>query len=129
MSLLLFYTLSWFGLMAIAILNGMFRVMTYGRFMPEIRGHQLSTLTGIALTGFFVWKFNLYYPITSIRESWLIGLIWLVMTILFEFGFGHYVMHRSWEFLLRDYRLDKGRIWSIFLIWILLAPYIIHHYF
>jgi hypothetical protein len=115
--------------MIIAILNGMLRVMTYGKFMPEIRAHQLSTLTGIVIIGFVVWKINQYYPINDGSEALKIGFIWLVMTILFEFGFGHYVMNRSWVFLLRDYRIDKGRIWGLFLIWVLLLPLIVYTYF
>ena len=123
------YLLFWFILMIIAILNGMFRVMTYGKFMPEIRAHQLSTLTGIVIVGFVVWKINQYYPINAGSEALKIGFIWLLMTILFEFGFGHFVMKRSWKVLLHDYRIDKGRLWVFFLIWIVVVPVFIYTYF
>jgi len=129
MSTLLFYTLCWFILMIIAILNGMLREMTYKKWMREIRAHQLSTFTGMGLIGIVVWKLNQYIPITSSNEALQIGVIWLVMTILFEFIFGHYVMNRSWEFLFRDYRIDKGRVWGLLLIWVLLSPIFIYTYF
>jgi predicted membrane protein len=112
--------------MIIAILNGAIRVISYGKFLPEIRAHQLSTLTGIVIVGFVVWKINQYYPMTSGQEAIKIGFIWLVMTILFEFGFGHYVMNRTWNVLLHDYRIDKGRVWGLFLIWILFVPFFIY---
>jgi len=115
--------------MIVAILNGMFRVMTYGKFMPEIRAHQLSTFTGIVFIGLVVWKINQFLPITSSMEALQIGIIWLVMTILFEFGFGHYLMNRSWEVLLRDYRIDKGRLWGLFLLYVFLVPWIIYRFF
>lgn len=110
MSTVLFNTLCWFILMIVAILNGMLRVLTFGRFMPEIRAHQLSTLTGIVFIGFSIMKIHQNYPIASGREALKIGFIWLVMTILFEFGFGHYMLKRPWKQLLYDYRIDKGRL-------------------
>lgn len=129
MSIVLIYTLCWFGLMIMAILNGMLRVFIYGTFMPEIRAHQLSTFSGIFLIGFAVWIIHTFFPIKSKNEAFLIGIIWFVITILFEFIFGHFVMKHTWKKLLHDYRIDKGRIWSFFLVWIFIVPYFIYKYF
>lgn len=52
------------------------------------------------------------------------GVIWLFSTIAFEFIAEHYVFGNSWEKLLADYNLFEGRIWSLVLLTILLAPYI-----
>jgi hypothetical protein len=46
------------------------------------------------------------------------------MTVAFEFGFGHYVAGHSWSLLLADYNLLAGRVWSLFLIWITIVPYV-----
>jgi hypothetical protein len=46
------------------------------------------------------------------------------MTIAFEFGFGHYVAGHSWSRLLADYNLANGRVWSLFLAWIAVLPYL-----
>ena len=91
------YVLSWFILMLIAILNGSLRTFGYGRFMPEIRAHQLSTLIGIILIGFAICILNFIWPIQSAKQAILIGLIWLGMTIVFEFIFGHFVMKNPWK--------------------------------
>lgn len=127
--MLLNYTLAWFGLMVIAILNGSLRTFGYGKFMPEIRAHQLSTLTGIILIGVAIYFMNLLWPINSSQLAFSIGIIWLGMTILFEFVFGHFVMKHPWKKLFLDYRIDKGRVWGLFLIWIFIAPWIIYRYF
>lgn len=116
------YTLSWTGLMIIGILNGVLRVGTYGRFMPELRAHQLSCFTGILFFGLAVYFLHKIRSPESNSQALLIGAIWLVLTILFEFGFGHYIMHHPWEKLFQDYRIDLGRLWSLVLLWIFLAP-------
>ncbi|MGQ9625254.1 MAG: hypothetical protein ACUVT9_07815 [Candidatus Bathycorpusculaceae bacterium] len=43
---------------------------------------------------------------------------------MFEFIAGHYVFGNSWEKLLADYNLLEGRLWSLVLLTILIAPYI-----
>ena len=38
-----------------------------------------------------------------------IGAAWVVLTVIFEFGFGHYVDGKSWSELLENYNLPAGR--------------------
>lgn len=119
------YLLFWPALAVIAIINGTLRQFTYGQYMPELAAHQLSTVTGILLTGAAVWALNRAWPIASARAAWAIGGSWLVMTVAFEFGFGHYIAGRSWSRLFADYDLLEGRVWSLFLAWIAVLPYVI----
>jgi apolipoprotein N-acyltransferase len=53
-----------------------------------------------------------------------IGLIWLVLTVMFEFGFGHFVAGHSWQRLLQDYNIRAGRVWLAILLWVAFAPYL-----
>lgn len=53
-----------------------------------------------------------------------VGLFWVVITIIFEFVFGHYVMGNSWQKLFADYNLLDGRLWVLVLINNLSAPLI-----
>jgi hypothetical protein len=129
MSTLILYALFWLILMVVGILNGVLRVSTYGKHMPEIRAHQLSSLTGIIFFSLAVWLMNGIRPIESSGQAFLIGFIWFILTILFEFGFGHFIMKHPWEKLFQDYRIDRGRLWGLVLIWILFVPLLICHYF
>ncbi len=54
------------------------------------------------------------------REAFLIGMLWVALTVAFELG--HYVFGNSWEKLIADYNLFRGRIWVWVLIVILFAP-------
>ena len=118
------YVLCWFVLVIIAIGNGVLREFTYGKSMSEIASHQISTLTGIVFSGVFVWFLSSFWPLESAEKAWTIGVIWLVMTIGFEFLFGHYVAGHSWQRLIGDYNILAGRIWLVFLVWVTVMPYI-----
>ena len=53
-----------------------------------------------------------------------IGLVWLLFTVAFEFFMGLVLTHRPLAQVLNDYNLFAGRVWSLFLIWLALAPWV-----
>lgn len=122
------YILFWFILMIIGILNGILREMTYGPFLSDLTAHQLSTVTGILFTGLCTWFLWKRRPLESTRQAWIVGTLWFLLTIGFEFGFGHFVMGHPWERLFADYNILNGRVWSIFLVWIWIMPALFFRY-
>lgn len=116
------YVLAWIPMMAIGIINGTLRVVTYGKVLNELRAHQVSTITGVFLLGIYIWLILSFWTPTSLSQALLIGILWLGLTVTFEFLFGHYIAGHSWSQLLRDYNLFAGRIWLLVLIWITIAP-------
>jgi len=122
------YIASWFGLMVIAIINGSIRHYLIEPKISELRAHQISCITAIFLFGLFTYLVSRYYPIQSNAQAWTIGLLWLIMTILFEFGFGHYVMKHPWSRLLADYNILKGRLWVLVLVYTTISPYLLYMY-
>ena len=122
METVLKYTVSWLGLVVVAIINGALREKGYRQFMSELAAHQLSTLIGLILFGVYVLILTRIWRIASSGQAFAIGVIWLALTIGFEFIFGHYVMGHPWSRLLHDYNLLKGRLWVLLLIWTAIAP-------
>ena len=120
------YAVAWLLMPIIGIINGTIRQYAYSNALGELRAHQVSTVTGIFLFGLYIWALTLFWKIRSSAEAIAIGLIWLTLTIAFEFLFGHYVMKHSWSRLLHDYNLFEGRLWVLVLLWVTLAPYVFH---
>lgn len=121
------FILAWIPMVLIAIANGMIREATYGKQLSDLRAHQISTLTGVFLFGVYIWGLIHVLSITSTGQAVAIGLIWLAMTITFEFLFGHYVAKHSWNTLLADYNVLKGRLWAVVLIWVAIAPLVFYN--
>lgn len=120
------YTIAWLFLVIIGILNGAIRTIVYGPIMSELAAHQISSVTGMILIGLVTWLLSLKWKIPSERHALIIGSIWLVLTIVFEFVFGHYVMGHPWSRLLHDYNLLQGRLWSLVLVFSMMVPYLIY---
>jgi hypothetical protein len=126
MNTLTIYAVSWIGMVVLAILNGAIREKIYGPFMQELSAHQLSTFIALVIFGLYIWALTGIYPIESSIQAFLIGAMWVIMTILFEFIFGHFVMRHPWSKLFHDYNLLKGRVWLLVLIWTAIAPYVFY---
>lgn len=124
--MLLRYTIAWLTFPIIGIINGVIREVGYKKYLSELLAHQVSTVTGIILFGIYIGFLTLKWKIQSAGQAIAIGLIWLALTIAFEFLFGHYVMKNDWSRLLHDYNILKGRVWALLLIWITIAPYIFY---
>ncbi len=92
----------WVLLLILAIINGILRGV-YGPFMEELLAHQISTITAIVL---FLVVMYIFFSKTHARYTGkdliAIGALWLILTVVFEFMFGHYVMGNSWSRLLHD---------------------------
>jgi hypothetical protein len=125
-TLLIRSVIFWFLFLPLAVLNGAIRQYLYMPIMSELRAHQLSTLTAALLflgLGYLMLKNQILF--TSPASLFISGALLLFLTLLFEFGFFHYVGKYPWEKLLADYNLAGGRVWSLFLIWIAATPWII----
>ncbi len=120
------YTLAWLGLMVIGCMNGVLREVSYKRWVGELAGHQISTVTAIVFFGLAVWLLECRWPLGSSAQALTIGLIWLGLTVAFEFIFMHYVRGVPWSRLLDDYNVLEGRVWVFVLLWVFLAPWVVH---
>ena len=122
--MILRYVLAWIPMPFIGILNGIIRQYGYKDLVGEMTAHQISCFTGIILFGLYVWFLTLNWKIESAGQALMIGLLWLGLTVSFEFLFGHFVMKNPWSTLLHDYNILEGRLWLFVLVFITLAPLI-----
>ena len=118
------YALAWVGMLVLAIANGALRQATFGMVLPELRAHQLSTLIGSVLMGAFMWVVLRWWPPSSRREAIAIGLLWVSLTVAFEFFMGLVLLGRPVAQVLADYNVFAGRVWVLFLLWLAVAPWL-----
>ena len=121
---ILLYALGiWVVFLILAIVNAIVRESIYAPRLGEDLGHAVSSIIAIIYTLAITYWFTDRIKADVIGTDLLwIGVLWLILTIIFEFGFGHYIMGRSWDYLLADYNILKGRLWSLVLLTMLIAP-------
>jgi hypothetical protein len=111
----------WLLILVLAIVNGGFRVsVLVPRF--EIPAGQL--ISGLLLIGCILVVSYLLVPRLGARSRGQllgIGVLWLALTLVFEFGFG-LVQGKPWSELFAAYTFRDGNIWPIVLAVTLVAP-------
>ena len=113
---------AWLGLAGLGVANGIIREVAYADTVGDHAAHQLSTFTLIAMIAGYTWWLQRRWPHTSTAAAVRIGVLWVVMTVAFEFGFGHYVDGASWATLWADYDITRGNLWILVLLTIGVAP-------
>lgn len=116
--------LLWFPLTVIAIMNGTFRTFILTRFFNDYVAHQLSSLLLIALIFFYTKVVYNRLSLRTSRDAWMTGMIWFVLTIVFEFSLGYFVSGLSFESMLEAYNLLEGNLWTLVLMSMAIIPWL-----
>ncbi|WP_275097081.1 hypothetical protein [Sedimenticola hydrogenitrophicus] len=114
--------LVWLIIAILAIANGALRDLV---LTPLIGPAWALPLSGVSLSFIILLVTNLtlrFLGANSTTTRWLIGVQWVVMTLVFEFGLGHYFTEKSWEELLRSFNVLTGDLLLLVLFVSLIAP-------
>jgi hypothetical protein len=114
--------LVWCALLVIASVNGIAREAALIPRFGDVAGRAVSTLALSAFIFMLTWFSIGWIGPRSARQAWAVGVIWVGLTLAFEFLAGHYVFHNAWSQLLEDYNVIRGRIWILILITTLVSP-------
>ena len=112
----------WLGILAIANVNGALREFLLVALLGQTLARALSTILLCVLVAILARATIGWIGARNASEAWRVGLLWLALTLGFEFLAGHYLFGDSWEQLLREYDLAAGRIWAIVPLVTLIAP-------
>jgi len=114
----------WFPLVPLAILNG---IMREAWLVPMLGQQFALPLSGVSLS-VLIFLFTLmalpWFRASAAAHYAAVGKTWLLMTVLFEFLFGYYVMGESWTRLLEAYNVLKGNLWALVLVSTAASPYL-----
>lgn len=122
MSLLLRALLVWLVMLIVASLNGAFREALLVPRLGDPIGRAISTVMLSALVLLLAWFTIQWIAPPSTRDAWMIGALWVALTLTFEFVGGHYLFGKPWAELTADYDVLRGRIWIVVLITTAVAP-------
>lgn len=114
----------WFLILLGAIANGVFRE---AELLPRLGTTPAYLLSG-ALLSLVILAITLacirWVGVQSNAQALCMGAFWLLLTLCFESGFGHFVQGRPWPDLLRAYTFQDGNLWPLVLLVTLFAPLI-----
>jgi hypothetical protein len=114
----------WLVILPLMIANGIFReavlVPWFGRGTADLASAALGIVIILAVTRPFLRRAS----DRSYRALARISVLWLGLTVAFEFFFGHYVDGKPWPELLANYAIWRGNLWPLVLASLVAAPFL-----
>ena len=125
MTIMLFKAIAiWLAIVFAAILNGIFRE----KLLVPVTGPALALpLSGVLLSVLVFLVALMLVPFigSSDRNIYIgIGFLWVVLTLVFEFLFGHFVAGKSWREIFQVFNVRKGDLFVVVLIVTAISPWL-----
>lgn len=114
----------WLLILVLAIVNGGLREWL---LLPHLGLPLAQWLSGAILSLCILAVACVFVPRLGAQTTRMLlglGAFWLLMTLVFEFGFGRLVQARAWHELLQAYTFKDGNLWPLVLVITFLAPLI-----
>jgi predicted outer membrane lipoprotein len=116
------WAIAWLGGSLLGVANGVLRELAYKNHVGERNANRISAVTLMALLACYFNALERHWPIPTNRQAGEIGGLWVALTVIFEFSFGHYVDRKSWSNLVDNYDVTEGHLWPLVLLWIGVGP-------
>lgn len=113
----------WLAILVLAVINGAAREKLFIPALGNTAGLITSGMILASCIFLVAWLGVPWYGRLAGMQWLQIGAFWLVLTLLFEFGFGRLVQHQTWAELLEAYRFKGGNIWPLVLVVTLISPW------
>ena len=114
----------WLIIVILAILNGAIREKL---LTPNIGSSIALPVSGLLLSILIVLAAFVTMPFFGSSESKryiLVGAIWFLLTLSFEFLFGHFVTGKSWHEIIQVFNIMKGNLFIVALFTTLISPWL-----
>jgi len=112
----------WLVFIVAESVHGTLRTLLLAPVTGDFRARQLSVLTGSALVVFIAWWFARWVQARRTPTLLALGLGWLVLTLVFEFGLGRWVLGYSWRRMASEYNPFEGGLMGLGLLVLVFAP-------
>ena len=115
---------AWLIILPFMIVNGIFRELVMKQLVPAQVAEIMSVAIAIAIL--LVLTRYLLRPLAgkSVPQLVRASVTLVVMTVAFEFVFGHYVDQKSWSELAANYEVWNGKLWPVALAVIAFVPFL-----
>jgi len=112
----------WLVIILAESLHGAARRFLLEPYIGEFRASQIGVFTGAAIIFAISLASVRWIGARSVYQSLGVGLLWLALTLGFEFLLGRLVLGYSWEHIGAEYNLLKGGLMTLGLMVLAVSP-------
>jgi hypothetical protein len=114
----------WLLLMAAEVVHGIARTFFLTPLVGDFLARQVAVFTGSLLILLIATLLIRWLPAGTARSLVMIGVAWVVLTLMFEVVLGRLILEYSWDRLASDYNVVHGGLLPIGLALMATSPLI-----
>lgn len=114
----------WLVIIGVETIHGILRTLLLAPLVGDFRSRQIGVFVGSLLILGVVYGFHRWIRANTHRQRFAVGLLWVILTVLFETMLGRFVMNLPWERLFEDYDLPHGGFMGFGLIVLAASPWL-----
>jgi len=112
----------WLIIVAVETIHGALRTFFLASYVGDFRARQISVFTGSLLIFGIAFLFIRWIGAGSTEFLLIVGLFWLVLTLLFEITLGRLILGLSWERIFADYDISRGGLLLFGMLFLTVTP-------
>lgn len=112
----------WVAMMAAETVHGTLRTLLLAPRLGDVRARQVSMLTGCLLILSIAFAFIRWLDARTRQRLLGVGLIWAVLTVLFELGIGLLLFHYSLDRIVAEYLPWRSGLMLLGILWLAASP-------
>lgn len=116
--------LIWLMIILAESIHGTIRQLFLAPLVGDFPARRIAVFTGMILIFLVTWLFVNWIAAPNVRSLFAIGLFWIILTAMFEFGLGFFVFGFSSERLFEDYDISRGGLMGFGLLFMFFAPFL-----
>ncbi|MCU1288560.1 MAG: hypothetical protein JWN60_789 [Acidobacteria bacterium] len=114
----------WLLIVLAESVHGTLRQLFLAPLIGDFTARRISFFIAVLLIFLITYLFIRWINATTFKSLFAVGLLWMVLMTLFEFGLGIFVMNYSREQMLEDYDVSRGGLMGFGLIFMIFAPWL-----
>jgi hypothetical protein len=114
--------LVWLVIIAAETVHGFLRTLLLVPLVGDFPARRVSVLTGSLLIFGVALVFVRWIAAGTRLRLLGVGLLWVVLTVLFEIALGRYALGLSWDRIAEDYDVTRGGLLGFGLLFMAAAP-------
>jgi len=116
--------IGWLVMMTAESIHGVLRRLFLVPYVGDSRARQIGAIVGTAIILAIAYLGIEWIGAKSSGALCTVGVLWLVLSLSFEFSLGRFAFGYSWERMLADYDIRRGGLLLFGMLLLTLAPWI-----
>lgn len=120
--------LVWLLIIFAESVHGALRQIVFAPLIGDFPARRIAFFVGMLLIFLIAYLFIRWIRAGKAKQLFVIGLMWAILTLLFEFGLGLFILAYTPGRILEDYDVSRGGLMGFGLLFMVFVPYLAAHW-